>query len=130
MASRVRTGVGPRCPRPRAIRRAGALHRLRRAATGELIADTVELIADKNPRTPSRWSPREISLRAAFSTTQGGVLGGGPDAAIAAAAPVGATFAGSRLRVKVHRRDRQPLAAAVEDALSYSLVLAAASSWH
>jgi uncharacterized membrane protein len=93
-------------------------------------AAAVELIVDKNPRTPSRWSPRGISLRLVFSATGGRVLGGGPGAAIAMAAAVGAAFAGSRLREKVHGRGRQLVAAAAEDALGYSLVLTATSSLH
>jgi hypothetical protein len=44
------------------------------------------------------------------------------------AAAVGAAFAGSLLRVKVDGRGRQLVAAAAEDALSYSLVLTARSS--
>ena len=91
-------------------------------------AAAIEVIADKYPGTPSRWSPRGMSLRVAFSATGGRVLGGGPGAAIAVAAAVGAAFAGSRLRVKVHARNRQLVAAAAEDALSYSLVLSATSS--
>jgi uncharacterized membrane protein len=87
-----------------------------------------ELIADKSPRMPSRWSPRGMSLRLAFSATGGRVLGGWPGAAIALAGAVAAAFAGSRLRVKVHGRARQLAAAAAEDALGYSLVLTAASS--
>jgi len=101
--------------------------RLRSVAFG---AGAVELIADKNPRTPSRWSPQGMSLRLALSATGGRVLGGAPGAAIAAAGAVGAAFVGSRLRVKVHGRGRQLAAAGAEDALSYSLVLAAASSLH
>jgi uncharacterized membrane protein len=93
-------------------------------------AAVVELIADKNPSTPSRWSSRGMSPRLAFSATGGRVLGGGPGAAIAAAAALGAAFVGSRLRVKVHGRGRQLVAATAEDALSYSLVLIATSSLH
>src|ERR1700729_2249899 len=81
----------------------------------------VELIGDKLPQTPSRWSRRGVSGRLVFSATGGRVLGGGPGAAIAAAAAVGAAFAGSHLRVKVHGRGRQFVAAVAEDALSYSL---------
>jgi uncharacterized membrane protein len=91
-------------------------------------AGAAELIADKNPRMPSRWSPRGMSPRLAFSVTGGHALGGGPGAAIAVAGAVAAAFAGSQLRMKVHGRGRQLAAAAVEDALSYSLVLRAASS--
>jgi uncharacterized membrane protein len=88
----------------------------------------VELIADKLPSTPSRWSARGMSARVIFSATGGGVLGAGPGVAIAVAAAVGSAFVGSRLRAKVHGRGRQLAAAVAEDALSYSLVLTAASS--
>ena len=91
-------------------------------------AAAVELIADKLPRTPSRWSARGIPPRLAFSATGGRALGGGLGAAIAVAGALGAAFAGSRLRVKVHGRGRQLVAAVAEDALSYSLVLTAAYS--
>ena len=87
-----------------------------------------ELIADKLPSTPSRWSARGMSGRLVFSATGGRVLADGPGAAIAAAAAVGAAFTGSRLRMKVHGRGRQLVAAVAEDALSYSLVLTATSS--
>jgi hypothetical protein len=89
-----------------------------------------ELIADKNPRMPSRWSPRGMSLRLALSATGGRVLGGQAGGAIAAAAAAGSAFAGSRLRVKVQGHGRQLAAAVLEDALSYSLVLSATSSLH
>jgi uncharacterized membrane protein len=93
-------------------------------------AAAVELIADKLPSTPSRWSARGMSPRLVFSGAAGGLLGGGPGAAIAVAAALGAAFTGSRLRVKVHGQAAQLVAAAAEDALSYSLVLTAASSLH
>jgi uncharacterized membrane protein len=93
-------------------------------------AGAVELIVDKLPRTPSRWSPRGMSPRLVFSAAGGRVLGGGPGAAIAVSAALGAAFGGSRLRAKVHGRGWQLLAAATEDALSYSLVLTATSSLH
>ena len=66
--------------------------------------------------------------RLAFSAAGGRVLAGRPGALTAAVAAVGAAFAGSRLRVKVHGRGPQLAAAAAEDALSYSLVLTATSS--
>jgi uncharacterized membrane protein len=88
----------------------------------------VELIADKLPGTPSRWSARGMSARVVFSATGGGVLGGGPGVAVAVAGAVGAAFAGSRLRTKVHGGARQLAAAVAEDTLSYSLVLTATSS--
>ena len=87
-----------------------------------------ELIADKSSRMPSRWSPRGMTLRLAFSATGGRVLAGAPGAGIAAAAALTSAFAGSHLRTKVQGRGRQLAAAAVEDALSYSLVLAATAS--
>jgi uncharacterized membrane protein len=87
-----------------------------------------ELVADKLPSTPSRWSARGISGRLVFSAAAGRVLGGGPGAAVAAAGAVGAAFAGSHLRVMVHGRRRQLATAVAEDALSYTLVLAATAS--
>jgi uncharacterized membrane protein len=95
-----------------------------------LAAGAAELVADKNPRTPSRWSARGVSGRLVFSAAGGRALGGAAGAAIAAAAAVGAAFTGSRLRVKVQGRGRQLVAAVAEDALSYSLVLTATSSLH
>jgi uncharacterized membrane protein len=91
-------------------------------------AGAAELIADKLPKTPSRWSARGMSGRLAFSAAGGRVLGGGPGAAVAAAAAVGAAFAGSHLRVMVHEPRRQLVAAVAEDALSYTLVLVATAS--
>ena len=88
------------------------------------------IAVDKLPSTPSRWSPRGMSLLVAFSAAGGRLLGGEPGAAIAVAAALGSAFAGSRLRAKVHGRGRQLMAAAAEDALSYSLVLTATSSLH
>jgi uncharacterized membrane protein len=93
-------------------------------------AGAAELIADKNPRAPNRWSPRGMSLRLVFSAAAGREFGGGRGAAIAVAAALGSAFAGSRLRVMVKGRNRQLAAAAAEDALSYSLVLTASSSLH
>jgi uncharacterized membrane protein len=87
-----------------------------------------ELIADKLPNTPSRWSARGMSGRLVLSATAGRVLSGGPGAAVAAAAAVGAAFAGSHLRVMVREPRRQLAAAVAEDALSYTLVLAAMAS--
>jgi hypothetical protein len=87
-----------------------------------------EIIADKLPGMPSRFRPRGLSLRLAFSSTGGHLLAGTPGAAVAAAAAVGSAFVGSRLRIKVHGPGRQLAAAALEDALSYSLVLTAAAA--
>jgi uncharacterized membrane protein len=87
-----------------------------------------ELIADKLPNMPSRWSPRGLSLRLAFSSAGGRVLAGTPGAGVATAAALASAFAGSRLRSRVDGRVAQFAAAAAEDALSYSLVLTAAAS--
>jgi hypothetical protein len=84
-----------------------------------------EVIADKHPRMPSRWSPRGLTLRAGFSSTGGRELAGWPGAAVAGAAAIGAAFAGCRLRVIVRGRQAQFAAAVFEDALSYALVFAA-----
>jgi uncharacterized membrane protein len=91
-------------------------------------AGAAELIADKNPRMPSRWSARGMSGRLVVSAAGGRALGGAPGAAVAMAAAVGAAFTGSRLREKVQRPSRKLMAAAAEDALSYSLALSATSS--
>jgi uncharacterized membrane protein len=87
-----------------------------------------ELIADKLPAMPSRWSSRGLTPRLIFSGAGGRVLGGGPGAAIAAAAALSSAYAGSRLRTKVTGGGWQLAAAVAEDALSYSLVLTAAAS--
>ena len=87
-----------------------------------------ELIADKLPGTPSRWSPSGLTPRLVLSGAAGRLLAGAPGAGIAAAAALGSAFAGSHLRTKVHGRGWQFAAAAAEDALSYSLVLTAAAS--
>ncbi len=91
-------------------------------------AAAAELVVDKLPGTPSRWSRPGMIPRLVFSSAGGGVLGGGPGAGIAAAAAVGSAFVGSRLRTRVVGRNRQLVAAVLEDALSYSLVLAATAS--
>ncbi|HTU98646.1 MAG TPA: hypothetical protein VMF14_22530 [Solirubrobacteraceae bacterium] len=87
-----------------------------------------ELIADKLPTMPSRFSPRGLSLRLVFSATGGRLLAGDQGAALAATAALGSAFAGSRLRTRVHGRGWQFAAAVAEDALSYSLVLTAAAA--
>jgi uncharacterized membrane protein len=87
-----------------------------------------ELLADKHPGMPSRWSARGLSLRLVNSATGGRLLAGAPGAGVAAAAALTSAFVGSRLRTKVHGRGRQLLAAVAEDALSYSLVLTAAAA--
>ncbi|MGZ4168983.1 MAG: hypothetical protein ACXVR1_17720 [Solirubrobacteraceae bacterium] len=84
-----------------------------------------EVIADKLPAMPSRWSVRGLTLRLAFSADGGRLLAGWPGAGIAAAAAVSSAFVGSRLRGKVPGGARQLAAAAAEDVLSYALVLTA-----
>lgn len=87
-----------------------------------------ELIADKLPQMPSRWSPRGLSLRLGFSSRGGRLLAGPPGAAVAAAAALASAFVGSHARASVHDRRWQFAAAVAEDVLSYSLVLTAAAS--
>lgn len=84
-----------------------------------------EVIADKLPQMPSRWSPQGLSLRLGFSSIGGRTLGGWPGAGAAAGAALAAAYAGSRLRVRVRGRKAQFAAAVFEDALSYALVFAA-----
>ena len=93
-------------------------------------AGALELVADKLPSTPTRWSSRGMSARLAFSSTGGRALAGNPGAAIAATAAVGSAFVGSHLRVRVHGPGRQFVAALVEDTLSYALVLIATAPLH
>ena len=84
-----------------------------------------ELIADKLPQMPSRWSPRGVSLRLGFSSRGGRLLAGPSGAAVAAAAALASAFVASRARASVHDRRWQLAAAVGEDVLSYSLVLTA-----
>jgi hypothetical protein len=84
-----------------------------------------ELIADKLPQMPSRWSRRGLSLRLGFSARGGRLLAGPAGAGVAAAAALGSAFVGSRARASVHDRRWQLAAAVAEDVLSYSLVLTA-----
>jgi uncharacterized membrane protein len=84
-----------------------------------------ELIADKLPQMPSRWSARGLSLRLGFSSNGGHQLAGWPGAAVAGGAALASAFVGSRLRTMVHGRDAQLAAAAFEDSLAYALVFAA-----
>jgi hypothetical protein len=87
-----------------------------------------ELIADKLPNMPSRWSPRGLSLRLGFSSGGGRLLAGRPGAAVAAGAALASAFVASHARASVHDRRWQLAAAVAEDALSYTLVLTAAAS--
>jgi uncharacterized membrane protein len=87
-----------------------------------------ELIADKQPNMPSRWSPRGLTLRLAFSITGGHVLAGTPGAGVGAAAALATAFTGSQLRSRITGPVAQLAAAVAEDALSYSMVLTATSS--
>src|SRR6185437_17081140 len=66
-----------------------------------------ELIADKLPQMPSRWSSRGLSLRLGFSSFGGRELAGWPGAVVAGAAALASAFVGSRLRVMVHGRQAQ-----------------------
>jgi uncharacterized membrane protein len=84
-----------------------------------------ELIADKLPQMPSRWSSRGLSLRLGFSSVGGRELAGWPGAVVAGAAALASAFVGSRLRVMVHGRRAQFAAAVFEDSLSYALVFSA-----
>ena len=122
--------LGLRRPAPvRAL--ALAVHGRGPLAFGRFIAfgaGAGELIADKLPQMPSRWSRRGLSLRLAFSSRGGRVLAGPPGAAVAAAAALASAFLGSHARASVHDRRWQFAAAVAEDVLSYSLVLTAAAS--
>ncbi|HEY2320661.1 MAG TPA: hypothetical protein VGH67_20305 [Solirubrobacteraceae bacterium] len=84
-----------------------------------------EVVADKLPSMPSRWSAPGLAPRLAFSGEGGRQLAGLPGAGVAAAAAVASAYAGSRLRGKVPRGSRQLSAAVAEDVLSYALVLTA-----
>lgn len=84
-----------------------------------------EVIADKLPQMPSRWSARGLSLRLGFSSIGGRELAGWPGAGVAGAAALASAFAGSHLRVMVRGREAQFAAAVFEDSLSYALVFAA-----
>ena len=84
-----------------------------------------EVIADKLPQMPSRWSPRGLSLRLGFSGIGGHELAGWPGAAVAGGAALASAFVGSHLRVMVRGREAQFAAAVFEDSLSYALVFAA-----
>jgi len=89
-----------------------------------------EVIADKLPQMPSRWSPRGLSLRLGFSSTGGHELDGWTGAAVAGAAALASAYAGSHLRVLVRGREAQFAAAVFEDSLSYALVFAAMRGRH
>jgi len=84
-----------------------------------------EVIADKLPQMPSRWSRRGLTLRLGFSSIGGHELAGWPGAGVASAAALTSAFIGSRLRVIVHGREAQFAAAVFEDSLTYTLVFAA-----
>jgi uncharacterized membrane protein len=84
-----------------------------------------EVVADKLPQMPSRWSPRGLSLRLGFSGIGGHELAGWPGVGVAGVAALASAFVGSRLRVMVHGREAQFAAAVFEDSLSYALVFAA-----
>jgi hypothetical protein len=81
-----------------------------------------ELIADKQPDMPSRWSPRGLSFRLGFSAMGGHDLAGAGGAAVAAGAALITARAGSFLRGQITDRPAALAAAMLEDALSYTLV--------
>jgi uncharacterized membrane protein len=87
-----------------------------------------ELIADKQPDMKSRLSPRGLTLRIGLSGNAGHELAGWGGAGIAAAAAVATAFAGSHVRAHVRDSRAQWIAAVVEDATSYALVLAGTST--
>jgi uncharacterized membrane protein len=84
-----------------------------------------EVIADKLPQMPTRWSPQGLSLRVGFSSAGGRELAGWPGAAVAGGAALASAFVGSRLRTMVHGREARFASAAFEDSLAYALVFAA-----
>ena len=87
-----------------------------------------ELIADKQPTMGSRWSPRGLSFRLAFSATAGRELGGWPGAVAAAAAALATARGGSLARSRLAGTPAAFWAAIAEDMLSYGLVAAATRS--
>lgn len=89
-----------------------------------------ELIVDKLPQTPSRWSPQGVGGRVVISGAAGWGLDRWRGAAIATLAAVAAAYAGSRLRIAIHDERLQLAAAVTEDALSYGLVLGAVRKHH
>jgi len=84
-----------------------------------------ELIVDKLPQTPSRWSLQGVGGRVVISGAAGWGLDRWRGAGIAALAAVAAAYAGSHLRIAIHDEPLQLAAAVMEDTLSYGLVLAA-----
>jgi hypothetical protein len=84
-----------------------------------------EIVADKLPAMPSRWSVRGLTPRLGFSADGGRVLGGWPGAGIAGAAALVSAYLGSQLRAKVPAGAKQLAAAVAEDTLSYALTLTA-----
>jgi uncharacterized membrane protein len=81
-----------------------------------------EIIADKQPNMPSRWGPRGLSLRLAFSSAAGRDLAGPAGAGVAALTALGAARAGSAIRGRLAEGPAAFPAAVLEDALSYTLV--------
>jgi uncharacterized membrane protein len=84
-----------------------------------------EVIADKLPQMPSRWSRRGLTLRVGFSSIGGHALAGWTGAGIAGAAALGSAFVGSRVRGMVRGGEAQFATALFEDSLCYALVFAA-----
>jgi uncharacterized membrane protein len=84
-----------------------------------------EVIADKLPQMPSRWSRRGLTLRVGFSSIGGHALAGWTGAGIAGAAALGSARVGSRVRGMVRGGEAQFATALFEDSLCYALVFAA-----
>jgi hypothetical protein len=86
-----------------------------------------EIVADKLPKTGSRWAPGPVAGRIVSASIGGRELDGWKGAGVAALASVAAAYTGARLRTSVRGRAAQLVAAVAEDALCYGLALAAVS---
>jgi uncharacterized membrane protein len=84
-----------------------------------------ELVADKLPDMPSRWAPRGLVLRLAFSAMGGNELAGPAGAGLAAASALSSAWVGSRVRTNIANPRIAFAAAIAEDALCYTLVASA-----
>lgn len=110
---------------PVALAFAGERRPRGRVRTALLAAAIGELIADKLPATPSRWSAAGMTGRIGFSGAGGHELGGVPGTMTAASAAIVSAYAGSRIRTSLQGRVKRALAAVAEDALSYTLTVSA-----
>jgi uncharacterized membrane protein len=81
-----------------------------------------EIVADKQPDMRSRWAPRGLSMRLAFSSMGGEELAGPAGAVLAAITSLISARAGSLLRGRITNRPASLAAAVLEDVLSYGLV--------